>query len=286
MNQMVLKARAKINLTLDVLGKREDGYHDIEMIMQTVNLYDTVFIKKTNKENIKLITNLKWLPCDDKNLAYKAAALIKEKYNINDGIFIELKKRIPVAAGLAGGSSDAAAVLIGMKNIFNIQITIQELMELGCKLGADVPYCIMRGTAKAEGIGDKLTRLSPMPSCYVVLAKPPISVSTAHIYNSLDMNIIDKRPNTKLVTKAIKNHDIHIIAKNMYNVMENVTAKEYPIINELKSFLIDLGALGAVMSGSGPTVFGLFNNKTKAIQAYYRLKLDKNIKDSFITTIF
>lgn len=286
MNQVILKSRAKINLTLDVLGKREDGYHNIKMIMQTVNLYDTIYIKKIRAEGIKLFTNLKWLPTDDKNLAYKAADLIKKRYNITGGVLIEIKKRIPIAAGLAGGSSNAAAVLVGMKTLFNIKSSTKELMSIGKEIGADVPYCIMRGTALAEGIGDILTRLPKCPDFYVVLAKPPISVSTQSIYKSLDNEIIKQRPNTQVVIDAIKSGDKIKIANNLYNVMEIVTAKKYPIIKEFKNFLMQKGALGVVMSGSGPTVFGLFNDKELARKAYYRLKVDKNVKDAFLTTIF
>lgn len=286
MNQIILKARAKINLTLDVLNKREDGYHNVKMIMQTINLYDTIFIKKIRKEEIRLYTNLRWLPVDNRNLAYKAAEILKQSYNIKDGIAIELKKRIPVSAGLAGGSSDAAATLIGIRTLFNLKASNSELMSIGKQLGADIPYCIMRGTALAENIGDKLTRLPKCPRAYVVLAKPPISVSTAAIYNDIDLNNITKRPDTDLVIQAIKNDDINTVAQNMYNVMEEVTSKKYPIINEYKEFLLEKGALGTIMSGSGPTVFGLFDDKLKARQAYYRLKLDKDIKDAFVTTIF
>jgi 4-diphosphocytidyl-2-C-methyl-D-erythritol kinase len=286
MEQVVLKARAKINLTLDVLDKREDGYHDIEMIMQTVNLYDTVSIRKTFKDEIKLITNLKWLPSDDKNLAYKAADIIKQRYDIKTGVFIELRKKIPVAAGLAGGSSDAAAVLVGMRTLFKLNITTSELMAIGKELGADVPYCIMRKTALAQGIGDILTRLPSCPECHVVLAKPAVSVSTPYIYKMIDNNVIEVRPNTELVIQAIKDRDIHTIAKNMYNVMEKVTANEHPIIEQLKNILIERGALGAVMSGSGPTVFGLFDDEDKAKDAYYRLKVDSKAKDVFITTTY
>lgn len=277
MNQIILKARAKINLTLDVLGKREDGYHDIKMIMQTVNLYDTIYIKKIKGNEIKLSTNLKWLPTDNKNLAYRAADLIRKKYSINEGIFIEIKKRIPVAAGLAGGSSDAAAVLIGMRTLFQLKVSIKELITIGKELGADVPYCIMRGTALAEGIGDILTRLPKCPDFYVILAKPPISVSTQSIYKSLDNEVIQKRPDTDAVIEAIKLGDKNKIASNLYNVMEIVTTKKYPVIKDFKNFLLQKGALGVVMSGSGPTVFGLFDDKEIARQAYYRLKVDKNI---------
>lgn len=286
MNQIILKARAKINLTLDVIDKREDGFHNVEMIMQTINLYDTLSIRKMKKDGIQLITNLKWLPIDNRNLAYKAANILKERYNLKDGIFIDLKKHIPVSAGLAGGSTDAAATLIGIKRLFNLNLTTTELMNIGKELGADVPYCIMRGTALAQGIGDKLTRLPSLNKIYVVLVKPPISVSTGYIYNLLDSYEIDKRPDTNLVIEAIKNNDIYTVAKNMYNVMEKVTAEKYPIINRYKEFLIKKGAIGSVMSGSGPTVFGLFDNKSKAEEAYYRLKLDENIRDAFVTTIF
>lgn len=286
MNQIMMKARAKINLTLDVIGKRQDGYHDVKMIMQTVNLYDMIYIKKISKFEIRLESNLKWLPTDNRNLAYKAAEIIMQRYPLKDGVFIELKKKIPVAAGLAGGSSDAAAVLIGMRTLFKLKIPTAELMNIGKELGADVPYCILRKTALAEGIGDKLTRLPNCPEMYVVLAKPPISVSTQHIYSYLDSETIIRRPNTDLMIQAIEDRDIFTIAQNMYNVMEIVTAKKHPIVNEFKQFLMDKGAIGAVMSGSGPTVFGLFDNKDTAKYAYYRLKVDKNVKDAFLTTTF
>lgn len=286
MNQIILKARAKVNLTLDVLNTRQDGYHDVKMIMQTVNLYDTVVLEKMKYDGIKFNINLKWLCSEEKNLAYKAADLIKKRYNINQGVSIDLHKRIPVAAGLAGGSSDAAAVLVGMRKIFELKISDNELMALGRELGADVPYCITRGTALAEGIGDVLTELPNCPQCYVVLAKPAVSVSTPHIYRALDLIEIDKRPDTDKVIEAIKNRDIKTIAENMYNVMETVTSSEYPVIKELEKFMLEKGALGAVMSGSGPTVFGIFDRLEKARKAYYRLKLDNMAKDVFLTTMF
>lgn len=286
MNQITLKARAKINLTLDVTGKRDDGYHDVKMVMQTINLYDLIVLKKMKNEGIKLETNLKWLCSEEKNLAYKAAKLMVEKFDIKQGIFIDLYKMIPVAAGLAGGSTDAAAVMVGIRKLFSLNISDEELMTLGKELGADVPYCIMRGTALAEGIGEILTELPNCPKCHVVLAKPNINVSTPYIYKQLDLVEIKKHPDLDKMIKAITDKDIKALAGNMYNVMEEVTAKEYPIIKELEEFMLERGALGAVMSGSGPTVFGIFDDFEKAKNVYYRLKLENKAKDIFLTTMF
>lgn len=286
MHQIELKARAKINLVLDVTGKRDDGYHDVEMIMQTVNLYDYITIRKMRAPGIKLKTDLKWLPEDEKNLAFKAAHLMVETYKIKDGILIELQKRIPVAAGLAGGSSDAAAVFVGLNRLFDLKIPKKELMNLGFTLGADIPYCILRGTALAEGIGEKLTRLPPMPFCYVVIAKPSISVSTAHVYQNLNLKDLSFHPKVKEVIKGINLGDINLIARHLGNVLESVTIKEYPIINNIKKIMTEYGALGTLMSGSGPSVFGLFKNKKEAQAVSTELKLHSKTKDVFVTTIF
>lgn len=281
-----MKARAKINLALDVIGKRNDGYHNVRMVMQTVNLYDYITIRKTRSPGIILKTDLKWLPEDERNIAYRAAKLMVERYNIKEGILIDLKKRIPVAAGLAGGSSDAAAVFVGLNKLFGLKIPKKELMNLGYKLGADIPYCILRGTALAEGIGEKLTKLPPMPFCYVVIAKPNFSVSTAHVYQNLSLDNLSYHPDIEAVIKGIKTGDLDIIAKNLGNVLESVTAKEYPIINDIKKTMIEYGALGALMSGSGPSVFGLYRNKKEAQAASTELKLHSEAKDVFIATIF
>ncbi|HOA79740.1 MAG TPA: 4-(cytidine 5'-diphospho)-2-C-methyl-D-erythritol kinase [Defluviitaleaceae bacterium] len=286
MHEIELKARAKINLALDVIGKRNDGYHNVRMVMQTVNLYDYITIRKTRSPGIILKTDLKWLPEDERNIAYRAAKLMVERYNIKEGILIDLKKRIPVAAGLAGGSSDAAAVFVGLNKLFGLKIPKKELMNLGYKLGADIPYCILRGTALAEGIGEKLTKLPPMPFCYVVIAKPNFSVSTAHVYQNLSLDNLSYHPDIEAVIKGIKTGDLDIIAKNLGNVLESVTAKEYPIINDIKKTMIEYGALGALMSGSGPSVFGLYRNKKEAQAASTELKLHSEAKDVFIATIF
>lgn len=286
MHEIELKARAKINLTLDVIGKRPDGYHEVEMIMQTVNLYDYITIRKMRAPGIKLKTDLKWLPEDERNLAYKAAKLMVETYNIDQGILIELKKRIPVAAGLAGGSSDAAAVFVGLNTLFDLNLQKTDLMDLGVKLGADIPYCILTGTALAQGIGERLTKLPPMPFCHVVIAKPPISVSTAHVYKSLNLEEISFHPNTEEVIEGIKKRDLRKIAKNLGNVLESVTIEEHPIIEEIKNTLVEYGALGSLMSGSGPSVFGLFENSKDAQAAAKELRLHSKAKDIFVTTIF
>jgi len=281
---MEIRARAKINITLDVLNKREDGYHNVKMIMQTINLYDTLYLEKKDK-GISVKTNLPYLPVDSRNLAYKAAQLFFETVNMqNGGIKINIRKRIPVAAGLAGGSTDAAAVLIAMNKMYKAGLTTEQLMDIGRKLGADVPYCIIGGTVLAEGVGDVLTLLPPMPSAVVVLAKPPISVSTARIYQSLNVDSISCRPDTEGVIHAIYNKDLNGIAKGMYNVLETVTAKEHKIINRLKNIMLGNGALGSIMSGSGPTVYGIFEHEVTARKAVGKLK---NItKDVFVVRTY
>lgn len=272
MNNMEIKARAKINITLDVLNKREDGYHNVKMIMQTVDLYDTLYLEKID-QGIEVKTNLRYLPVDEKNVAYKAAQLFFNTVNIKDtGIKINIHKKIPVAAGLAGGSTDAAAVLIAMNRMFNIGLSTEQLMEMGKQLGADVPYCIMGGTALAEGIGDILTLLPSMPTAIVVLAKPPISVSTAQVYGKLNVQNITTHPDTESVINAIYNQDIIGITKGMYNVLEAVTAKEHRIVNRIKNIMLGSGAYGSIMSGSGPTVFGIFGNEVSARKAVNKLK--------------
>lgn len=286
MNFIKLKARAKINTALDVLGKLDNGYHDLRMIMQSVNLYDNLFIKKTKTGIVEMKTNLSYLPCDDRNLVYKTAVLLKEKYNIEDGIYIDLYKRIPVAAGLAGGSSDCAAALIGIRRLFNLPITHEELMEMGKDFGADVPYCIMRGTALAEGIGEKLTKLPPFPFCYVLLSKPSFSVSTASVFQGLNINEITNHPDIEKMIYNIEKKDLQAICNGLSNVLETVTIKNYPIIDDIKSIMLKNNALGSLMSGSGPTVFGIFASKNDCLSALKELKSDLKIKDTYLTTIF
>jgi len=281
MPSVLLKARAKINLTLDVTGKREDGYHFVKMIMQTISLYDTVLIKKVPKPGIWLKCDVKWLPCDERNIAYKAAKLVTDTFGIKEGVSISIRKRIPVAAGLAGGSADCAAVLKGMNEVFSLGLSEEELMELGSKLGSDVPFCIMEGTALAEGTGNELTRISNCPKLDMVLVKLPVSVSTASVYKALDCYDLPFHPDTERVIKAIDNGDITSIATGLSNVLETVTIKMHPRIDEIKKLMIENGAIGSVMSGSGPTVYGIFEDKQKACEAADRIRAILKLKSVY-----
>lgn len=285
MDEISLKALAKINLGLDVLGKREDGYHEVRMVMQTIHLYDRVEIKKTRSPHIHVETNLYYLPVNEDNLVYRAAKLMKDEFQIKEGVRIVLQKFIPVAAGLAGGSSDAAAVLVGMNRIFNLGLKQNKLMELGLKIGADVPFCIMRGTALAEGIGEKLTALPPMPKCPVLIAKPAISVSTKAVYEGLKLYDGMEHPDIDGVMEGIQQKDLKGVASHMGNILETVTIPLYPVIEDIKKLMLENGALNAMMSGSGPTVFGLFPNEKEIRRAYEALKqsgLAKNVYTSDI----
>lgn len=285
MDEISLKALAKINLGLDVLGKREDGYHEVRMVMQTIHLYDRVEIKKTRSPHIHVETNLYYLPVNEDNLVYRAAKLMKDEFQIKEGVRIVLQKFIPVAAGLAGGSSDAAAVLVGMNRIFNLGLKQNKLMELGLKIGADVPFCIMRGTALAEGIGEKLTALPPMPKCPVLIAKPAISVSTKAVYEGLKLYDGMEHPDIDGVIEGIQQKDLKGVASHMGNILETVTIPMYPVIEDIKKLMLENGALNAMMSGSGPTVFGLFPNEKEIRRSYEALKqsgLAKNVYTSDI----
>ena len=248
---------AKINLTLDVLGKRPDGYHDVEMIMQTVSLYDLVLVDKT-ESGITVSTNLRFLPTNNKNIAYKAAEAFFEYTNINGGCKIMIHKNIPVAAGLAGGSGNGAAVLCALDKLYATNLTTDELKNIGLSLGADVPYCILGGTALASGIGETLKPLKSPPKLTVLLVKPPISISTGAIYEAIDSKELTYRPDTSKMIDAINNGDIYDISHHLSNVMGSVTENMHPIIKGIKKKMLLNGALGAEMSGSGPTVFGIF----------------------------
>ena len=286
MNQIRLKALAKINLGLDVLRRKEDGYHEVKMIMQTINLHDQVHIRKIEEDTIKIRTNLYYLPNNENNIAYKAAKLLKEEFNLPGGIYIHIKKAIPVAAGMAGGSTDAAAVLFGINKMYGLKLSQQELMDRGVKLGADVPYCIMRGTALAEGIGEKLTRLPAMPKCHILIAKPPISVSTKFVYENLHANDMkpEDHPPVDAQLEALNEGDLEKLVAHMGNVLERVTVPEYPVINEIKQMMMDSGAMGAMMSGSGPTVFGIFTDYQKAKEAYLKIRKSELSKQIYLTT--
>ena len=287
MQEMRLKARAKINLTLDVTGKQPNGYHTVCMIMQTVSLYDDIYIKRIDKPIIRVKSNLEWLPTDERNLAYRGAELLRNTFHIKEGVFIYLDKKIPVAAGLAGGSANCAAVLVGMNKLFNIGLSKKSLMKLGLQLGADIPYCILQGTAIAEGIGEKLTPIkSGCPFCYVLLAKPNISIYTASVYQNLQLDKIQKHPDTKEMLSQMQQNNINKMGKLLCNVLESVTIPRYNEIALLKQKMISLGAEGALMSGSGSTVFGLFTNKQKAIKAEHIIKKEFELRDVFITEIW
>lgn len=280
-----LKALAKINLGLDVLGRRENGYHDVRMVMQSIYLYDDVKIERTKEPGIEVRTNLYFLPTDENNIAYKAAAMLTEEFQIKEGVIITLDKHIPVAAGMAGGSSNAAAVLFGMNRMFDLGLSQSELMERGVKLGADVPYCIMRGTVLAEGIGEELTELPPMPKCIVLVAKPSISVSTKVVYEALDSQEIIKHPDIDALIAGLNKGNLHEIAAAMGNVLEDVTIPMHPIIEDIKNEMKAQGALNAMMSGSGPTVFGLFENKAHARKAQDKIRGKALAKQVYVTNI-
>lgn len=285
MNKIQLKALGKINLGLDVLKRREDGYHEVKMIMQTVSLCDELELKKSWKEGIKVQTNLYYLPTNENNLVYKAAQLLMEEFDIRDGISIQLKKKIPVSAGMAGGSSDAAAVLWGMNQMYGLGLSCKDLMERGVKLGADVPYCILRGTALAEGIGERLTVLPPMPKCYLLIAKPGVNVSTKYVYENLHANDLKagQHPDVDAMIEALKEKDLAALSSRMGNVLETVTVSAYPVIDRIKKCMMSAGALGAMMSGSGPTVFGIFDNQEKARRAYRGMKGKRFVKQAYVT---
>ena len=286
MNDISVKALAKINLGLDVVRRREDGYHEVRMVMQTIHLFDRLEISRNDSGQITMETNLSFLPTNENNLVYKAAKLLQDEFAIKDGVHVWLHKYIPVAAGMAGGSTDAAAVLYGMNRIFELGLTKEQLMERGVKIGADVPYCIMRGTALAEGIGEKLTKLAPMVKCPVLIAKPQISVSTKFVYESLKLNENTIHPDIDRLVADISEGDLTKIAADMGNVLETVTIPEYPVIAEIKENMMQNGAVNAMMSGSGPTVFGLFADESTAVKAYEAMKRSNLAKQVYLTSIY
>lgn len=286
MDTINLKAYAKINLALDVIGKRPNGYHDVRMIMQTIRLYDKVAIKRIQNSDIIVKTNLHYLPTNENNLVYAAAKLFLEKQNITEGVHINLEKRIPVAAGMAGGSTDAAATLWGLNEMFETKLTTQELMELGVKLGADVPYCLLRGTALSEGIGEILTPLRNAPPCLCLIVKPPVSVSTKFVYENLVLNNETNHPDIDGMLDAINTGSLQKVSSLLGNVLETVTLKEYPQIRQIKEDILSLGAKGALMSGSGPTVFGIFDDRKVAEKAFYHFKVGEYGKQTFLTSFF
>lgn len=283
---MKLRALAKINLGLDTVRKREDGYHEVRMVMQTINMYDLLEFTVTETPGIRIRTNLYYLPCDESNLVYKAAKLLMDEFRIQKGLFVKLDKFIPVAAGMAGGSSDAAAAMVAVNRLFRLGLSQEELMQRGVKIGADVPYCILRGTALAEGIGEKLTPLPPMMPCHILIGKPPISVSTKFVYGNLRANELEHHPDIDGLIQAMETGDLAAICNKMENTLETVTIPAYPVIQEIKDLMLACGASGAMMSGSGPTVFGVFERKEDGRKAKEELSRSGLARQVFLTTPF
>lgn len=277
MNSIDLKSRAKVNLSIDVLGKREDGYHLVEMIMQTIDLYDKLKITEIEENSILIKSNSLDIPLNEDNIMYKAVNLLRDQFNIEKGIEISIEKNIPVAAGMAGGSSNAAAVLVGLNKLWNLGLSENELKDIGLKLGADVPFCITGGSALAEGIGEELTNIKGLPEdLNILVCKPNIFVSTKEVYQSLNMDKVKRRPKNKELIDALQKEDVKFISENMVNVLEEVTSLKYSEIGQIEDIMIKNKALGSMMSGSGPTVFGLFDNKDCAIKAKEDLQAKYN----------
>ena len=277
MNSIYLKSRAKVNLSIDVLGKRADGYHIVEMIMQTIDLYDKLKITEIEENSILIKSNSLDIPLNEDNIMYKAANLLKNQFNIEKGIEISIEKNIPVAAGMAGGSSNAAAVLVGLNELWNLGLNENELKDIGLKLGADVPFCITGGSALAEGIGEELTNIKGLPEdLNILVCKPNIFVSTKEIYQSLNMDKVNRRPKNKELIDALEQENVKFISENMVNVLEGVTSLKYSEIRQIEDIMIRNKALGSMMSGSGPTVFGLFDNKDCALEAKEELQAKHN----------
>ena len=282
MRELKLKAKAKINLGLDVVRKREDGYHEVRMIMQMINLYDKITLRKKTEPGITVTANLSYLPVNEDNLVYRAAKLLMDEFQVDGGLEIELQKYIPVAAGMAGGSTDAAAVMVGVNRIFQLGLNKKQLMERGVKIGADVPFCIMRGTALAEGIGEELTPLPAMPHCSLVIAKPKIHVSTKFVYGNLKVGELTEHPDIDGQVQALRENNLEQLVTRMGNVLETVTIPAYPVIDEIKHTMMKYGAMGAMMSGSGPTVFGIFEKEDKAQEVCRLLKKEKSAKQVYL----
>ena len=283
---MRLKAMGKINLALDVVRKREDGCHEVRMLMQTVQIYDQLEIRESREPGIRLSVNLPYLPVNENNLVFKAARLLMEEFRVDSGLTIRLEKRIPVAAGMAGGSADAAAALVGVNRLFRLGLSRKELMRRAVSLGADVPYCVLRGTALSEGIGEILTPLPPMPDCHILIGKPPVSVSTRFVYGNLNAAGLKRHPDIDGMVQAIREGSLSGITSRMENVLETVTVPAHPVIQEIKEHMKANGAENALMSGSGPTVFGIFTDRDTAYSAYSRLKTSGLARQVFLTRPF
>lgn len=281
--QIKRKAYAKINLGLDVIRRRPDGYHEVKMIMQTVDIWDLLTFQKSREPGIFITIDKEELPADKNNLIYKAAQMIMAEYGIREGVEISLEKNIPIAAGMAGGSTDAAAVFYGMKELFGLDMTKENMKKTGLKIGADVPYCIEGGTALSEGIGEILTPLPAPPCAHLVIAKPDINVSTKYVYENLHADTLSNHPDIDGMVQALKEENLQGITERMGNVLETVTVKEYPVISRIKEEMMREGAENALMSGSGPTVFGIWRKEEKAKQAFGKIKEAGLAKQVFLT---
>lgn len=286
MDSITRKAYAKINLGLDVIRRRSDGYHEVKMIMQTVNIWDLLTFRKISDPGIFLSVDRQELPAGADNLVYKAADLIMRECHVDGGVEISLEKHIPVAAGMAGGSTDAAAVFHGLNQLYDLGMSIEQMQKMGVKIGADVPYCIMGGTALSEGIGEILTPLAPPPPCVLLVAKPDISVSTKFVYENLHVDKLTRHPDIDGMRAAIREGNFAGITGRMENVLETVTVKEYPVIREIKKVMLDKGAENALMSGSGPTVFGIFKEKGTAEAASEEIKRQGLAGQVFVTAFY
>ena len=282
--RLELKAYGKINLGLDVVRKREDGYHEVRMIMQTVGVHDTIRME-TGGQGLSVETNLPYVPNGEGNLAFRAAKLLMDEFQVKEGVDIRLEKFIPVAAGMAGGSSDAAAAMVGINHLFKLGLSEKDLMDRAVNIGADVPYCIMRGTALAEGIGEKLTRIAQVPDCYVLIGKPGIGVSTKTAYESLQLDKIQSHPDIDGMIRDIENGNLLAMTDKMGNVFESGIIGKYPVIGEIKDLMEANGALKAMMSGSGPTVFGIFDDREKMEAAAAVLRQSNLAKTVFATEV-
>lgn len=269
---ILVKAPAKINLSIDVLHKRDDGYHEVEMVMTTIDLEDQVELFPREDGRIVVETSASFVPDDERNLAYQAAKLIKERFGITRGVTIQIEKRIPVSAGLAGGSSDAAATIKGLNQLWQLGLTKEEMAQLGAMIGSDVAFCIYGGTALGKGRGEKITPLPSPPPFWVVLAKPPIGISTAQVYQALELDKITERPPTKQLIKALEEKNFSLLTKCMVNVLESVTLSSYPQVKWYKQKMAEFGAEGVLMSGSGPTVFGIVQKESRAQRIYNAFK--------------
>lgn len=270
MDSTWINAPAKINIGLDVLRRREDGYHEVRMIMQSIRLFDRLTLTRTDMPGIHLTTNLSFLPVNKDNLVYRSASLLMEEFGIEDGLSIHLEKRIPVAAGMAGGSTDAASCMLAMNELYGLGLNKRQLMKRGVRLGADIPYCVLKGTALSEGIGEKLSTIPRMPDCYILIAKPGIHVSTRSVYSALELNDTTPHPDIDRMIQAMKQRDLKDLCRHMGNMLETVTIPAHPEIEEIKRCMMANGALGSLMSGSGPTVFGIFDDPDRAKSAKFK----------------